>query len=69
MTYGRGRSRSPRRLAFRSQPMAIGMPQQGGYQMPLESPQVQMGGYDEQEGQEEGGAKQYNQVVAVRKLG
>jgi hypothetical protein len=72
MSYGRGRSRSPRRLTFRSQPMAIGMPAQASMreQYPLEAPQVQMGGYDDiSDEQEGGGIKQYSTVVAVRKLG
>ncbi len=63
------RARSPRRLTFRSQPMAIGMPQQGGYQMPLEAPMVQQGGDYELMDEQETGPKQYNTVVSVRKLG
>ena len=62
-----GRSRSPRRLAFRSAPVAIGMPQQGGFQQPLGPPDVQMGGYNEMPPEE--GPQQYSQVVSVRKLG
>ncbi len=67
------RARSPRRLTFRAAPAAIGMPQQGGYQMPLEAgpPAVQLGGYDEggAPGPEEEGPQRYSQVVSVRKLG
>jgi hypothetical protein len=51
--------------------MAIGMPQQGGFQQPLEAPMVQQGGsdYELMDEQEGGGPKQYNTVVSVRKLG
>ncbi len=64
----RMRSRSPRRVNFRSQAQsaaAIGMPQQGGFQ---EASQPFDDGFDEGAPAQEGPAK-YSSVVTVNKLG
>jgi DNA-directed RNA polymerase II subunit RPB2 len=63
----RSRSRSPRRLAFRAAPAAIGMPpQQGGAQM---MPTQVYDEYDDGGGPADEQPQKYSNVVTVNKLG